>query len=168
MSKFLYNPDSEMEQARRMMIMFGVMTLLLFGYPLFLNMTVGDQPPPSEAETSDVTDDERAAGDDGTELTDAAGEEPGVEPEPVDAVLARPDVFLAGENASFRLTNQGARLAGVRILAPEQYLPNQDMVGVFPVPEDEVLPLIVQLGGLPHLTSRSRYMLVEEVLSLDR
>jgi hypothetical protein len=75
-------------------------------------------------------------------------------------VVAIEDQLLATDNATWRFSNAGGRLSRVTIEEPEQYIPHEDVTGVFPVAGDPMLPHGVTIVGLPDLRADSLYEFV--------
>ncbi len=75
-------------------------------------------------------------------------------------VPALPPQRLVTDNTEIAFSNLGGRLAGVEILAPTQYIPHEDMTGVFPAAADAaLLSAGLTIGGLPDLRADSPYEL---------
>ena len=73
-----------------------------------------------------------------------------------------PPIRMDGPNHSLSVSNVGGRIVGVSILSPEQYVPRESIIGVFPGPDEQWLPMAIAIGGLPDLMEDSVYEVVEE------
>jgi len=157
MSEFLNDGQARYDSARRLFLTATLAIGALFVYQSFVT------PPP--APDADVAE---GSGEGSGEIADADAEgsadaptegsgETVAEPVEVDEIEALRDVLLRTESMHVRLSNDGARLEHVEIIAPERYQPHEDLAGVFPVEDDEYLPLVVRIGGLPDLTATSRF-----------
>ena len=160
MSEFLNDGQARYDSARRLFLTATLAIGALFVYQSFVTPP---PPPPSEATDGSGEGSGDVAEAEGS--TEAAAEGSGealAEPVEIEAVDALRDVVLATDAHEIRLSNDGARLEHVEILEPERYRPHEDLAGVFPVEDDEHLPLVVRVGGLPDLTSSSRFSIDED------
>lgn len=138
MSGYLNNPDNNAASSTRLLIALAVAAVLMMAYQAIF-------PPPMPPAAPSDGSGEQAEELEPLELADSDN------PESVDpsGALAPTDIVnhtLQSDAFRVTLTNQGGRIRGIDILAPEQYLPREEMAAVFPERDDDALPLGLLVG----------------------
>lgn len=153
MSGFLNNEDGA-AQSQRLMLALAASIGVFVLYEAFFAPTPPVRPPP-------VAEGSSLAGDDTISATGSTAPAP-VAPagSEMAGVVAIEDQLLATDNATWRFSNAGGRLSRVTIEEPEQYVPHEDVTGIFPVAGDPMLPHGVTIVGFPDLRADSLYEFV--------
>jgi hypothetical protein len=155
MSGFLNNEDGA-AQSRRLMLALAASIGVFVLYEAFFAPPPPTRPPIAVEGSS-------MAGDDTISATGSTTPAPAA-PTGIEMVGVVPieDQLLTTTNATWRFSNAGGRMAGVTIDAPEQYIPHDDIAGVFPTAGDPMLPHGLTIVGLPDLRADSLYEFVPE------
>ncbi len=153
MSGYLNNPDNNAASSTRLLIALAVAAVLMMAYQAIFPPPM---PPAAPSDGSGEQVDELEP----LELADSD------DPESVDPSGARAPTDIVNhtlQSDAFRvtLTNQGGRIRGIEILAPEQYLPREEMAAVFPERDDDALPLGL-LVGIETLQADTLFHVIDE------
>lgn len=159
MSGFLNQPNSQ-GQTKNLFLA----TLLMFGIVFVYTSFV--TPPPAPAPAAPAEGSGAEVAEDGSEANaapDGSGgvAEPATEVEAVAQAPELPPMRLVGSNHAISISNVGGRIVSVEVLDPIQYKPHDEIFGVFPAEDEELLPFSLDIGGLPDLTETSHYSVVE-------
>lgn len=152
MSGFL----GDQQQAQQKNLILAV--LLALGAVLVYQSFVTPPPPPGAVtEGSGTTDgaDALEAPVDVPRVAEGSGAPVVEEAAPV------PALRLRGPNHDVAITNVGGRVEALTIFAPEQYIPHENITGIFPREEEEHYLLSLDIEGLPDLREDSVFALVE-------
>lgn len=157
MTGFLNDPNQSNNNPRQFMLAMALMLGVLFTWQtLYPPVPPGAAPngegsgeaaigeaPPAPAFRAEGSAEGSAEG--ATEAVAAAAPE-------AEAIPALPPQTLNGASVALAFTNTGARLAEVTVVEPAQYIPKDDVAGIFPEPHERYLPLALRIGGLADLT----------------
>ncbi len=152
MSGMLNNP--EQGNTKNLFLAFVLAAGVLVVWQSFM---VPPPPPPGEVTPETVEDDVEPVVVENI-VVEGSGEAPAAVPE----AEPLPPQILAGANHTLTVSNIGARLVSVTIDRPEQYIPHDEIRGVFPEADEDELPLALDIDGLPDLQATSVFTLVEE------
>lgn len=159
MSGFLQNDDNK-GQTGRLLLAFALSIGLLMVWQVLFPPAA---PPPASSEGSGQ--DAAAAGtgvatvgSGAVPTTLSAAPEGSGAPPPV---AEAPTQVLQTTNTVVSLSNQGGGMVGATILAPTQYIPHDDVAGVFPDGSQQNASLQLRIGGLPDLTTSAMWEVVE-------
>ncbi|TVR04346.1 MAG: membrane protein insertase YidC [Deltaproteobacteria bacterium] len=130
------------EQNKRLLLAVVLSGGLLLVWQAFMVPPPLEQAPEGAAETAEAEEGAPPP----TAPTTVAPADDGTAEEPAAEVEALPLQAMRTPNLALEFSNVGARLARVEILEPAQYIPKEDMRGIFPEATGTVLP-----GEMPHL-----------------
>ena len=148
----LNDPNESAENQRRLVLTFMFSLLIFLAFQTFF--------PPTSIEPIDETAEENLEIVESTENNSENDDFI-----PVDEPNILPPQRLVSENSVLFFTNSGARLLNVEVLSPEQYIPHENMRGVFPNGldvENQFLDYFVKIDGLPDLHESSRFEFLED------
>lgn len=158
MTGFLNDQNQSGQNPRQFMLAMALMLGVLFAW-----QTLNPPPAPGSLPAEGSAEDEgeappapafRAEGEGSAE---GAAEGSGAAAAAADTPLAIPPQTLRGANVELSFTNTGARLAEVTVVEPAQYIPKDDVAGIFPEPHERYLPLALRIGGLADLTDDAMF-----------
>ena len=159
----LNDPNDRADGQKRLVLFTMAALILVF---VWMKLFPAPTPPPrsdSDEETAENEVDGSADPADPGQITaDGSGQSPDISPRAVPVPDALPPQVLVGPNATLSFTNTGGRLTAVEVVEPEQYIPHDNMQGVFPTEEDEMLPYAVELSGVDELDEDSMFVFVED------
>ena len=150
-------------------------TVLMFGFVFVYSSFVTPPPAPvPSADTDGSADDHQPHSHSHSEgsaaLADVEAEPEGsadaAEPTMPEADVL-PPMRLLGSNHAVEISNVGGRVVSVEIIEPTQYQPHEEIFGVFPEDEQELLPFSIAIGGLPDLRETSVYEVMDAESSTD-
>lgn len=117
-------------------------------------MTPPPPPPAADEGSGEVAE---AAEEPAADTPVAAAEGSGAEAPEVHEAAPAPSVVVRGVNHDTSITNVGGRVEHIEIHSPEQYVPRDSIIGVFPAANEAVLPAAIRISGLSDLTETSVY-----------
>jgi YidC/Oxa1 family membrane protein insertase len=183
---FLNDPQGGKQQ-RNLMISVALIFGVLLVWQAFMAPNPAEQAAnqqQQQAQTEEGSDETGSSDAQASNDNDTSGDSAAGSAEPADSADPLPPQRIVTEHLDLQFTNVGARAANATVTAPEQYIPSEDELEIFPqlAPcedgtfdcaatttglKNEKLPLSIRLKGFNELRENAVYEFDEQASSCD-